>query len=273
MMLRFTVSEAGRTELPPVDLAAARIVIGASPGVQLRLPVEVARPEHVVIADGRWVALAPLEVDGTARAAGESGEIGAGVTLAFGAYRLAIAPAPAGSAASSPARTASLARELVRGILGAAAVPSFVVEAGPVRGAKRVLPPPVATVVIGRGDEATWVILDEDLSRAHAEVRRGWDGVTIADLGSKNGTKVDGAEISEPTPLADGAVVSLGKVMLRFSDPADRHMRGAGTLAATPRAIHSAPAPAAPARSPWTFVIAASIAGLAVAGLVWVLAS
>lgn len=275
MMLRFTVGEVGRTELPPVDLEAPRIVIGSSPAAQLRLPAEVARAEHAVITDGTWVALAPLEVDGKLRPSGESGPISAGTTLAFGTFRVAIAPAPSGSVASPPARTQSLARELVRGLLGANAAPSFVVEAGPVRGAKRVLPPPVSTVVIGRGDEATWVILDEDLSRAHAEVRRGWDGVTIADLDSKNGTKLDGVTITEPTPLVDGMAVALGKVVLRFSDPAERHQKGAGaTKAATPRAIRAEPvAPPKPAPSPWTFFVAAAIAGLAVAGLVWVLAS
>ncbi len=269
-MLRFTVSETGQDALPAVDLDGPRIVIGAAPSAQLRLPAEVARDEHAVLSDGRWVALAPLDADGVARASGESGPIGAGVTLGFGMFRVTIVPAPAGSLASSPAHTASLARELVRGILGANAAPTFVVEVGPVRGAKRELPPPVATLVIGRGDEATWVILDEDLSRTHAEVRRGWDGVTITDLGSKNGTKLDGVEITEPTPLADGMAISLGKVVLRFADPAERHLRG-GTKAVTPRAIRAAPVP--PARSPWAFVIAATIAGLAVAGLVWVLAS
>lgn len=275
-MLRFTVSETGQPELPPVDLAGARIVIGAAPSAQLRLPAEVLRAEHVVISDGRWVALAALEVDGAERAAGESGPIGDGVTLAFGAFRVAIAPAPAGSVASLPAHTASLARELVRGLLGANAAPTFVIEVGPGHGAKRALPPPVATLVIGRGDEATWVILDEDLSRTHAEVRRGWDGVTIADLGSKNGTMLDGVKITEATPLADGMAVALGKVVLRFSDPAERHLRGTGaTQAATPRAIRATPLGAAPKRapSPWPFVIATAIAGFAVAGLVWVLVS
>lgn len=271
MMLRFTVSEVGRTELPPVDLDTPRVLIGSSPAAQLRLPAEVVRAEHAVIADGRWVALAPLDVDGAARVAGDSGAIGLGVVLAFGAFRVAIAPAPAGSVAAPPAHTASLARELVRGILGANAAPTFVVEAGPVRGAKRILPPPVSTLVIGRGDEAAWVILDEDLSRTHAEVRRGWDGVTITDLGSKNGTKLDGVTITEPTALADGMTIALGKVVLRFSDPAERHLRGGETKAASPRAIRAAPPLPAPA--PWTFVIAAAIAGLAVAGLAWVLAT
>ncbi len=264
-MLRFTVDD-----LPPVDLEVPRIVLGASAAAQLRLPAAVAREEHVVISDGRWIALAALEVDGAPRASGDSGPIGSGVTLMFGALRVAIAPAPVGSLVSPPARTASLALELVRGLLGANAAPSFEVEKGPVPGAKRALPPPVATLVIGRGDEATWVILDEDLSRTHAEIRRGWDGVTVRDLDSKNGTRIDGSAITQPTPLRDGMAIQLGNVVLRFRDPAERHLHG-GTL--PPAAKPTVATPPTPAPSPWPFVVAAAVAGLAVVGLVWVLAS
>ncbi|MBA3458973.1 MAG: FHA domain-containing protein [Deltaproteobacteria bacterium] len=273
-MLRFTVTEDGHDALPAIDLDGARVVLGSSPAAQLRLPAEVARDEHVVISDGRWVALGAVSIDGAARASGDSGPIGTGVTLAFGVLRVAIAPSPSGSIVSPPQRTESLALELVRNVLGANAAPAFEVQTGPRIGARCSLPPPLATLIIGRGDESTWVILDEDLSRTHAEVRRGWDGVTIEDLDSKNGTKVDGTRISAATALHHGAVIHLGKVVLRFSDPAEAHLRGdAGTLAATPLAKRpvALPPPAAPAPSPWPFVLAATIAGAAIAGLAWVL--
>ncbi len=266
-MLRFTVDA-----LPAVDLDSPRVVLGASAAAQLRIPAAVARDEHVVISDGRWIALAAVDVDGAPRTSGDSGPIGAGVVLGFGALRVTIAPAPAGSLVSPPARTASLALELVRGLLGANAAPSFEVESGPVPGAKRALPPPVATLVIGRGDEATWVILDEDLSRTHVEIRRGWDGVTIRDLDSKNGTLLDGVKIAEPTLLRDGMAIQLGNVVLRFRDPAERHLRG-GTLPPTPVAKRTVAPPAPSVPSPWPFLIAAMVAGLAVVGLVWVLAT
>ena len=273
-MLRFTVTEDGHDALPAIDLDGARVVLGSSAAAQVRLPAAVARDEHVVISDGRWIALAALEVDGAARASGDSGAIGSGVTLAFGALRVAIAPSPTGSIVSPPQRTESLALELVRNVLGSHAAPAFEVRTGPVIGARRSLPPPIATLVIGRGDEATWVILDEDLSRTHAEVRRGWDGVTIQDLDSKNGTKVGGVRIAAATPLHDGDVIQLGKVVLRFSDPAEAHLRGApGTLAATPLAKRAVAPPPASARSPWPLVLAATIACVAVAGLAWVLVS
>ncbi|MBL9015906.1 MAG: hypothetical protein JNL83_17095, partial [Myxococcales bacterium] len=58
-MLRFTVTDANHTPLPPLDLDAARIVLGSSVAAHLRLPAAVATDEHVVLSDGRWVALAP----------------------------------------------------------------------------------------------------------------------------------------------------------------------------------------------------------------------
>ena len=161
-------------------------------------------------------------------------------------------------------RTASLARELMRGLIGAA--PSLEIEKGPHAGAKRSLAPPESRLVLGRGDEAGWILDDEDLSRAHAEVRRGWDGIWIRDLGSKNGTKVDGRVIEGDVLLRDGAVVELGGVALRFRDPAEKHLGG-------PEAepvVKPAPAPAAavPVRSPLVFYLACGICLLAVAGLV-----
>lgn len=271
-MLRFTVTDAAHTPLPPLDLDAARIVLGSSVTAQLRLPAAVARDEHVVIADDRWVALAQLTVSGETRAAGDSGPIGAGVTFTFGSLAVAIAPAPAGSAVSPPQRTESLALELVRGMLGSAAAPTFTVETGPLVGARRALAPPPSTLIVGRGDEAQWVILDEDLSRTHAEIRRGWDGVAIRDLDSKNGTAVDGTAVTDWTPLHHGARVALGKVLVRFDDPAEAHLRG-GPAPARPVARELGPVPMSrPAAGRWPMYVAAAIALVAAAGAVWMLA-
>jgi len=268
-VLRFTVTDANHTPLPPLDLDAARIVLGSSVAAHLRLPAAVATDEHVVLSDGRWVALAPVAVAGAARSAGDTGPIGDGVTFTFGTLAVAVAPAPAGSSVSPPQRTESLALELVRGLLGSAAAPTFTVETGPVVGARRALAPPPSTLVIGRGDEATWVVLDEDLSRTHAEVRRGWDGVAIRDLDSKNGTTVDGTPVTAWTPLHHGARLALGKVVLRFDDPAEAHLRG-GPVPPKPAVRERGPVPRTRAGH-WPMIVAAAIAVVAAAGAVWML--
>jgi hypothetical protein len=192
-----------------------------------------------------------------------------GVELEIGGQRVRVVPVAGGAVAPTPQRTDSLARELVRGMLGANAAPTLEVERGPVVGAKRALAPPDSVLVIGRGDDATWVILDEDLSKAHAEVRRGWDGTRIVDLGSKNGTKVDGVAVGEGgAELRDGATIELGKVTIRFRDPAESHLRGEP---AKPRSNVSPPvARSEPARNAVVFYAALAIMALALAGLAWV---
>ncbi len=257
-MLRAEVSEAGQPPLPAIDVDGD-LVIGSGAAARIRLPASAARDRHVEIAGGTWRALGEVKVGGAVQ---ESGAIGDGVVLEIGGYRVRLAPAPAGAVAAPPQRTESLARELVRSLLGAGAAPTLVVERGPNAGAERPLAPPESVLVIGRGDGAGWVIADADLSKQHAEIRRGWDGMRVIDLDSKNGTRLDGASIREAA-LHDGALLELGNLALRFRDPAERHLGGR-----TPAAV-----PARPRRSPAAFYIALSIMVLALAGMAWVLAS
>jgi hypothetical protein len=261
-VLRATVREEGQAALPSVDVDDAVVVIGSGAAARIRLPARggAILAEHVRVEGGRWRAVGAVLADGAARS---QGEIGNGVELAFGGYHVRLAPAPSGVAPAPPQRTESLARELMRSLLGDSAAPTLELVRGPGAPSRRALPPPECTVVIGRGDEASWILLDEDLSRTHAEVRRGWDGTRIVDLDSKNGTKVDGTKIKD-APLHDGAEIELGNVLFRFHDPADRQLRPTPAAAATAT-------PAARSRAP--FYAALAIALVAIAALVWILAS
>ena len=279
-MLRFEISEQDHGALPAVDVDDDVVVIGSATPARIRLPAEVARAAHVRLEGQTWTLLAESKLGGLIRAAGDSGSIGHGINLELGKYRVRVTAAPASAVATPASRTESLARELVRSLLGDGAAPTLEIERGTSAGTKRVLPPPDATLVIGRGDEATWVILDEDLSRTHAEIRRGWDGVTVVDLGSKNGTQVDGEPVGdEPVQLHDGATLALGAVVMRFLDPAERHLRGEAlerkpAVARVPRGRdHAKPAAGGGRPSPWPFVAFAAIAGLALVALIWILAS
>lgn len=241
--------EEGQPALPAVDIDDAAFVIGSGASARIRLPAAQVQPEHVHIEGTRW------------RTADRDGDIAGGVTLELGNYRVRVAPAPAGTAPSPPQRTESLARELMRNLLGDGAAPSLELLRGPGAPSKRTLPPPESMLVIGRGDEANWIIVDEDLSRVHAEIRRGWDGTRILDRGSKNGTKVDGTRITD-APLLDGATIELGKVMFRFHDPADRRLRPEPAPAAPPPARRTSKA---------SFYAALAILAVALAGIAWVL--
>lgn len=70
-------------------------------------------------------------------------------------------------------------------------------------------------VSIGRLPECTITLTDPNVSRRHAEVRPGAQ-ITVVDLGSTNGTKVNGLRITGERPLVDGDIVSLGSTHLRF---------------------------------------------------------
>ena len=96
---------------------------------------------------------------------------------------------------------------------------------------------------------------DPNLSRRHARLARGPDGaLTIEDLGSANGTFVNGARVSGPQRLAPGDSIRVGTTTLEVVDSA-----GAGKQPTPERAPASAPeshptdperAPASPARAP-----------------------
>jgi hypothetical protein len=72
-------------------------------------------------------------------------------------------------------------------------------------------------ITIGRHPESDVVLNDAEVSRQHAEVRRDEDGtIVIVDLGSLNGTKVNGAGVKQRRPLQDGDQITIGAHTLRF---------------------------------------------------------
>ncbi len=70
-------------------------------------------------------------------------------------------------------------------------------------------------VIIGRLGESDVVVNDPGVSRQHAEVRRDDDGFAISDLGSTNGTNVNGKTIGEHR-LSDGDRITVGNSVLEF---------------------------------------------------------
>ncbi|NML48774.1 FHA domain-containing protein [Streptomyces sp. R302] len=76
---------------------------------------------------------------------------------------------------------------------------------------------------IGRSVEADVPLDDPDVSRAHCRVTVAGDSrVTVADLGSTNGTTLDGVPVSDrPVRLRPGALLRLGESTLRLTAPQD----------------------------------------------------
>jgi transcriptional regulator with GAF, ATPase, and Fis domain len=70
-------------------------------------------------------------------------------------------------------------------------------------------------VRLGKSRQCDIVLPDDSVSREHAEIVREPSGYRVVDLGSTNGTFVDGARVSDAF-LEPGSVLSLGKVEMRF---------------------------------------------------------
>lgn len=105
----------------------------------------------------------------------------------------------------------------------------------PVGRGSRVTPPPVARpephltlgtgervplglepAVIGRLAGCAVVVSDLNVSRTHAQVRRQGGVFIVSDLGSTNGTLVNGTRIDGEQVLQDGDVISVGATHMRF---------------------------------------------------------
>ncbi len=101
-------------------------------------------------------------------------------------------------------------------------------------------------LVLGREGQALTVD-DSEISRRHAVVRRAGDALTIEDLGSRNGTFVNGQRIAGVVALAHGDVVRLGSTSFRV----DATVPAPAPPGHPPAGVAAAPAAAAPlAREP-----------------------
>ncbi len=72
-------------------------------------------------------------------------------------------------------------------------------------------------ILVGRGEEAKFRIQQDSVSRRHCELFVKDDVVYVRDLGSTNGTMLDGAEMpaSEATRVSPGGIVQVGGVSFR----------------------------------------------------------
>ncbi len=74
------------------------------------------------------------------------------------------------------------------------------------------------THVIGRKENAEVRITDDGVSRQHAKVRCDGDRVLVEDMGSRNGTYVNGRMIKDATLLHDGDKIQVGRTtVIRFA--------------------------------------------------------
>jgi pSer/pThr/pTyr-binding forkhead associated (FHA) protein len=77
---------------------------------------------------------------------------------------------------------------------------------------------------VGRSKECDLCIDMDELSRKHASFMRGWNGVVVRDLESKNGIQINGNRVTVQR-LSDGDVVEIGPLEIRLMDPEERYLR------------------------------------------------
>ena len=84
---------------------------------------------------------------------------------------------------------------------------------------------------IGRSARSDVCIPDAFASRLHAEVRQEGDSYWLQDLGSANGTRYDGAIVSNPIPIVSGGEIKIGETTLSFQDEAEKKSHSATLIA------------------------------------------
>lgn len=84
--------------------------------------------------------------------------------------------------------------------------PSLIAQAGPLNGQRWLLK---GDLIVGRDDSCHVIIQNRQVSRYHARFVNLPQGVQLEDLGSKNGTHINGQEVIEPIMLQDGDVIQI----------------------------------------------------------------
>jgi DNA-binding winged helix-turn-helix (wHTH) protein len=92
------------------------------------------------------------------------------------------------------------------------------------------------THIIGRDETAAISTDSQTVSRRHARLLLTPDAAVLEDLGSKNGTRVNGAIVRGATPLSDGDQIQIGALQLVFRTWAYGSTKTAGD--ASKRARH-----------------------------------
>ena len=207
--------------------------IGRDPGNTIALADPLATRRHAVIAsegdtatvrdlgsaNGTWVNGARLTAP---RALREGDTIAIGqTTFAFRRGQGERAPVIARGAPATAAGAAEATRLIDQAVLFAGATagtdPALEIVAGAGAGRRFTLRPGTGAV-IGRDDQNPIQLHDSQASRRHAEVVVDTGGtVALRDLGSSNGTLVNGRRIVGSQPLYEGDEIRIGDTTLRFT--------------------------------------------------------
>jgi pSer/pThr/pTyr-binding forkhead associated (FHA) protein len=281
MMLRFSVSagrktgQGGGAEAEPwhvVDapLIDGQLLIGRKPDCAIALPFAAISAHHARIArEANGYRVEDLgSANGTLLGARRLQShaplpLAAGEILDVAGIRLRFDGELPDQEASVQGRTDTLARRLVHEVFSACP-PGEAVRLvgldGPGAACELALLSFERPLLVGRGETCDLVLSDEDVSREHAALERSSAGITLRDLGSKNGVEVWGERISGSCRLRDGDVVRIGQTSLRLVDPEERYLRQVQDADAAAQADLPSPASSPGTSAGWTAMAVAAAA-------------
>jgi len=77
---------------------------------------------------------------------------------------------------------------------------------------------PTERLIVGRSQDCDLPVRAQRASRRHAELRGTGSGHVLVDLGSTNGTLLNGAPVAGETPLRNGDVLDVGGCSILYRD-------------------------------------------------------
>ena len=77
--------------------------------------------------------------------------------------------------------------------------------------------PIAGEILVGRGDACDLILDDPFVSTEHAQFTVYAGTAVLTDLGSTNGSRVNGEWVASPVTLFDGDIVQFGNVRLRYA--------------------------------------------------------
>lgn len=99
-------------------------------------------------------------------------------------------------------------------------MPEFVIQSGKFKGRKLVLSDP--EIVIGRDESCRIRVTSPDVSRFHCLIRQTETGWTARDLGSSNGSNINGTPLTGEHTLSPGDVLQVGPMVLKYASAAGK---------------------------------------------------
>ncbi len=211
---------------------ALSVLLGRDPSADFQIPLATVSRHHARISesDGVYVLEDMGSVHGTSLndtkiQKGEKKVLRDGDVLQISKAKITVSIEKTRLASVAPEDTTQVAAvKAIKGILGRLGEsqqdgPFLRILSGPGEGNKLPLTGAVSQWTVGRVQGCEWVLQDNNVSRKHFTVRKDWQGFTVEDAGSKNGTLLNSKPLLKPTRLQDKDEIHVGPIKILFVDP------------------------------------------------------